>query len=143
MNKVSKKFNKTEGLRGEKKVVLAGAGIVALVAAAAGAYFLYGSKGAGKRRKQVKGWALKAKGEILEKLESLSEVSEEIYHRVVKEVADRYQDLKNIEPTELQEFRSELQSNWGKIKKEIATTISGRNNSASKSKKSPKSKSSK
>lgn len=124
MNQISKKSDKSEGLSGTGKGVLVGAGIAALVATAAGAYFLYSSKDAGKRRKQVKGWALKAKGEILEKLESLSEVSEDIYHGIVKEVADRYEGLKNIEPAELREFRSELQTNWSKIKKEISSVIS-------------------
>ena len=127
MNQISKKSKESEGISGEKKAVLAGAGIAALVATAAGAYFLYGSKDAGKRRKKVKSWALKAKGEILEKLESLSEVSEDIYHRIVKEAADRYQDLKSIEPEELQEFRSELKSNWGKIKNEITSAVSKKN----------------
>ncbi len=120
---------------------MVGAGIATLVAAVAGTYFLYGSKNAGKRRKQIRGWALKAKGEILEKFESLSEISEEIYHRIVKEVADRYEGLKHIEPSELKEFRSELQTNWGKIKKEISTAVSKRNNSASKSRTSAKKKS--
>lgn len=129
MTQALKKSQESEGMSGTQKGVLVGAGIAALVAAAAGTYFLYGSKDAGKRRKQIRGWALKAKGEILEKLESLSEVSEEIYHRIVKEVADRYEGLKHIEPSELKEFRSELQTNWGKIKKEITSSIQNKSRS--------------
>ena len=39
--------------------------------AAAGTYFLYGSKDAKKNRKAVKSWALKAKAEVLEALEKV------------------------------------------------------------------------
>lgn len=141
MSDITKKpKNKIESVKGAQKGVLVGVGIAALVAAAAGTYFLYGSKDAGKRRKKIKGWALKAKGEILEKLESVSEMSEEIYHNIVKEVVDRYEGLKHIQPKELKEFKSELKTNWGKIKKEITATISKRNNSSSKSKTSTKKK---
>ena len=48
-----------------KKIVGAGVGLAAV---AAGAHFLYGKDGA-TNRKKVRGWALKAKGEMLEKLE--------------------------------------------------------------------------
>ena len=67
-----------------------------VAAAIAGTYFLYGSKNATKNRKKIKSWTLKAKGEILEQLESLSEVNEKIYHKIVDEVSDKYQALKNI-----------------------------------------------
>ena len=46
-----------------------GIGLTAAAVAAAGAYFLYGSKDANKNRKTVKSWMLKAKAEVLEQLE--------------------------------------------------------------------------
>jgi flagellar basal body-associated protein FliL len=45
-----------------------GLGLTAAAVTAAGAYFLYGSKQAPQNRKKVKGWVLKAKGEVLEAL---------------------------------------------------------------------------
>lgn len=102
------------------KDVLVGVGLAAIVAAAAGAYFLYGSKDAKKHRKQVKAWTLKAKGEILEKLENLKEVNEEIYHKVVNQVADKYRTLKSIDKADVVEFTNELKSHWKGISKEIA-----------------------
>jgi len=99
---------------------LAGAGLVAVVAAAAGTYFLYGAKNAAKNRKKVKAWSLKAKGEILEKLENLSEINEEIYHKIVKEVSEKYQAIASIDKKDVEEFTKELKSHWSSIKKEIA-----------------------
>lgn len=99
-----------------------GAGIATIVAAIAGTYFLYGSKNAPKNRKKVKAWTLKAKGEILEKIENLSEINEQIYNKVVQEVSDKYQALKNIEKNEVGEFVEELKSHWKNIAKEFSAS---------------------
>ncbi|MEI6057523.1 MAG: hypothetical protein WCQ60_00945 [bacterium] len=101
-----------------KKVAL-GAGLAAIAAAAAGTYFLYGAKNAAKNRKQVKAWSLKAKGEVLEKLEKMSDVNEEIYHKVVAQVADKYTKLKNIDASDVADFADELKGHWKSIAKEI------------------------
>ena len=98
------------------KGAAAGAGIVAAVA---GTYFLYGSKNAGKNRKKVRSWMLKARGEILEQLENLSEVNENAYHKIVKEVSDKYRALKNIDKKDIAEFADELKSHWKNIAEEI------------------------
>lgn len=96
-----------------------GLGLVATVAAVAGAYFLYGSKSAIKNRKSVKSWTLKAKGEILEQLENMAEVNEEIYHTVIKEVSEKYQVIKEISEKDIAEFTKELRDHWKSIEKEI------------------------
>ncbi|MDP2650783.1 MAG: hypothetical protein Q8P04_01675 [bacterium] len=95
-----------------------GLGVVA--ATTAGAYFLYG-KDAKKRRKQVKSWTLKARGEILEKIEKLSEVNQESYNRVVDDAAKRYSRLKSVNKKELTELVRELKSHWQNINKELKT----------------------
>ncbi|MSU54345.1 MAG: hypothetical protein EXS48_00695 [Candidatus Staskawiczbacteria bacterium] len=101
------------------KEVLIGAGLVAVAAAAAGAYFLYGSKNAKQNRKQVKAWTLKAKGEVLEKLEKLKDINEDIYQKVVNEVSKKYQAVKSIDKKDVLEFAKELHSHWKSISKEI------------------------
>ncbi len=101
------------------KDLLIGAGIAAVVAAVAGTYFLYGSKNAAKNRKKVKAWSLKAKGEILEKLENLKEVNEEIYHKIINEVSDKYQAVKSIDKADVVEFVDELKKHWKSIEKEV------------------------
>jgi hypothetical protein len=90
-----------------------------ITAAIAGTYFLYGSKNASKNRRKVKSWMLKARGEILERLENISEVNENIYRKIVKDVSEEYQALKNIDKKDIAEFVDELKGHWKNIAKEL------------------------
>ncbi len=93
-----------------------GFGLVALAAAtAAGAYFLYGSKDAVKNRKKVKGWTLKVKGEVLEKMENMKNIDEEGYRRVVDTVATKYKKFKTVNTKEAETLAKELKAQWKKI----------------------------
>lgn len=100
-----------------------GAGFAALVAAAAGAYFLYGSKEGAKRRKQIKGWTVKAKGEVLEKLEKVEDLNEEKYHEIVDTVAEKYKKLKHVDTEEVEQMVKELKGHWMKMKKQVETDV--------------------
>jgi hypothetical protein len=91
------------------------AGIGALAALSAGAYFLYGTKEGAKRRIKIKGWMLKAKGEVMEKLETLKEVNEEKYHDVVNMVMKKYQGLKNIDQKDVEELVTDFKKHWKNI----------------------------
>ena len=105
----------------DKKTAATVAGMgVALAAAAAAGYFLYGKDGA-KNRKKVKGWMLKAKGEVLEKLEEAKHVSEPMYRKIVSGVAKRYASLKNVDKKDLAQMAKELQGHWKSIKRHIGT----------------------
>ena len=96
------------------------AGIGALLAAAAGAYFLYGSKDAAKNRKKITGWALKAKGEVLEQIEKVkAELTEERYHEIIDKVERKYRALKEVENDELEDVVNDLKKHWKNIKKHI------------------------
>jgi hypothetical protein len=101
-----------------------GVGVAALAAATAGAYFFYGTKKGAKARKQIKGWMLKAKGEVLEKLEGMQDISEEAYKKVIDEVGAKYKAVKNIDSKDLEAFAKELKSHWKDIKKEVDKKIS-------------------
>lgn len=97
------------------------AGVGALLAAAAGAYFLYGSKDAAKNRKKITGWALKAKGEVLEQIEKAkTELSEEKYHEIIDKVERKYRALKEVENKELEEVMKDLKKHWKNIKKHVS-----------------------
>ena len=102
-----------------EKMAVAGAGLATIAAAAAGAFFLYGSKEGAKHRKQIRGWALKMKGEVVEKMEQMKEVSEEKYRDVVDATTKRYQGLKNIDQSELMAMANELKGHWRNIKRQI------------------------
>lgn len=94
-------------------------GLGALAALSAGAYFLYGTKEGAKKRVKIKGWMLKAKGEVLEKMESLKDVNEETYNKVLSTVMKKYEGLKNVDQAEVASLVSDLKKHWKSIKKHI------------------------
>jgi hypothetical protein len=91
-----------------------------LVAAAAGAYFIHGNKAAQKKIKQVKGWALKAKGEVLERIEKIKEIDENLYQQAIDAVMKKYEGVKSVDTTELATVGKELKSQWRNIKRELS-----------------------
>lgn len=108
MKKQTGSLGKTLGLAG-----LAVAGL-------AGAYFLYGKNGA-KNRKTIKAWSLRAKADVIEKLEKAKEVSEETFHSVVDEISSKYgSKVKDISPEDIAAFSKDLKKHW----KDIKSTLS-------------------
>jgi len=96
--------------------IIGGIGLAAL--AAAGAYFLGGQRGA-KNRDVVKGWMLKMKGEVLEKIESMKKIDRDTYLRLVDKVADRYAKVETISAAELRHMTVELKNAWTEIDKKL------------------------
>ena len=92
-----------------------GVGIAAVVAGIAGAHFLDSAK----KRKKLKGWMLKMKGEALERIENLREATEPAYHKAIDEAAKRYLTLKHIDQKELAAVTKELKSHWKSISRQI------------------------
>lgn len=103
-----------------KSLVAAEIGLAAAsVAALAGGYLLYGAQNANKNRKKVKGWMLKAKGEILEKIEGMQEVTEDKYQNVVKAVSKKYSGLKQVDASDLANLTKETKKHWQAIQKHL------------------------
>ena len=98
------------------KILGAGVGLAAI--AAAGAYFLYGKDGP-KNRRKITSWALKIKGEVLEKIEAMKTIDRETYLRMVDKVAERYARKEKISNTELQHLTVELKNAWAHIDKKL------------------------
>lgn len=96
----------------------AAVGIGVGLAALAGAYFLYGKDGA-KNRKKIKSWTLKAKGDVLARLEKMKDVSEEKYQAVVGEVMKKYEKMKDVDVSELEMLGKDMMGHWKNIKKEL------------------------
>jgi len=111
----TKKSKKTEITNNQKIGV--GVGLTAAAVAAAGAYFLYGSNNATKNRKQVKSWALKAKAEVLEKLEDAKAMTTAEYEELIATVAGTYATAKGATKKDLKEFATEMQDHWKQIEK--------------------------
>jgi hypothetical protein len=101
-----------------KKGKIIGAGVGLAAVAAAGAYFLYGERGA-KNRAQIAGWSLKMKGEVLEKVENLKELNRETYTELVDKVAARYAKLEKVSASELRRLTVELKNAWAHISKQL------------------------
>ena len=117
---MAKKNSKNDGLSGGEKVGI-GVALTTAAVAAAGAYFLYGSPNAAKNRKKVKGWMLKAKGEVLQVLEQAGNLTAEEYQAAVEKIAAGYGSMKDISKTELDEFKKEMMTYWKKIASGTAT----------------------
>ncbi len=115
----TKKQMKQTGLSSNQALGL-GLGITAAVAAAAGGYFLYGSKNAAKNRKAVKSWALKAKADVLEGLEKAKNMSQEEYEQLVETVVAGYALAKSASKAELSDFKKEMKDHWKGIVKTAA-----------------------
>lgn len=109
---MAKKVEKSSG-------VGAGLAVVATIAAAAGAYFIYGTKEGAKTKKKIKGWALKAKGEVLEKIEKLKDVSEESYNNTVATVMQKYEKMRAEHGDEIDAVTKELKGYWSHLKKHM------------------------
>lgn len=97
-----------------------GVGLTAAAVAAAGAFFLYGSKNAAKNRKAVKSWTLKAKAEVLEKLEEAKDMSQEEYEQLIDGVTVAYQGVKSASKADLSLFKKEMKEHWKQIAKTAA-----------------------
>ena len=99
-------------MKTKDKMIGAGIGMAAL--AAAGAYFLYGNKGA-KNRERIEGWALQLKGEVLEKMENLKTINQQAYDGLVDQTVQRYGRVKRVSASELKHLSAELKSAWTHI----------------------------
>lgn len=96
-----------------KQVIGVGVGVAALSAAA---YLLFGPNGK-KDRKAIKGWAVKMKGEIIEKFEEAKELTEPMYNEIIDKVQQKYSKIQNIDKEELQATIAEIKKSWKAIQK--------------------------
>jgi hypothetical protein len=102
-----------------KKGMSAGAmiGIGASVAAlSAAAYLLFGPDG-NKNRKAIRGWAVKMKGDIIEKFEEAKEITEPVYHKIVNEAKAKYSQFQNVDKKELEDLVADIRKHWKIIAK--------------------------
>jgi len=110
---------KKSGLSDSEKVGI-GIGLTAAAVAAAGGYFLYGSKNAAKNRKVVKSWALKAKAEVLEGLEKAQSMSEGEYNQLIETIGSTYAQVQGATKADIASFKKEMKEHWANIAKSSA-----------------------
>lgn len=88
----------------------------AAIAGAVGSYLLTGNRAA-KTKRVLKGWMLKAKGEILEQLEKAGDVGEEMYYQTVDQVAAKYSKMAGVAQDEVDDMAVELKKQWKLVAK--------------------------
>lgn len=94
-----------------------GAGLAAAaIGAAVGNYLLTGKR-ATKTKRVLKGWMLKAKGELLEQLENAGDVGEDMYYQAVDQVADKYSKMSGVAKEEVDDMAAELKKQWKVVNK--------------------------
>jgi hypothetical protein len=97
------------------KTLAISAGVAALAAAG---YFFFGPNG-NKNRKNMKGWMIKMKGEVIEKLEKAKEVTEPVYNTIVDTIATKY--AKTVDQNEIQDMVKNLKKHWKSISGEASS----------------------
>ncbi len=104
-----------------KVIVGVAAGLAALTAAG---YFVLGPNGK-NNRKAIKGWSLKMKGEVLERIEKLKEVTPEVYNSIIDEVSAKYGKVKSISADEVTEIALDLKKHWKAISRDLKAKEQG------------------
>ena len=107
--------NDTNGTN--KKAV--GLGIAALAAAAAGAYYLYGSDKAARNRRKVKSWMLRMKAEVMDKIEDAKDLTKDGYDKVIDSVSEKYRALKDVDEEEVSELADRMRSHWNDLEDDL------------------------
>lgn len=94
-------------------------GILGFLAGIAATYFFYGTKKGEEKRKEIKGIALKAKEEIIERAQMAEDITEERYQKIVDEVTEKYKNAKNVDTSEIEEMAKEMKGHFKSISKQI------------------------
>jgi hypothetical protein len=106
---MQKKMNKAKAV----KIAVIGASLAGL---AATAYFFFGPKGK-KHRQHAKAWAIKMKGEVVEKLEAAREITEPVYREIIDAVARDYKKGKKASQPEVEALAQDLKKHWKTMSK--------------------------
>jgi len=94
-------------------------GVGATAALVVASYFLYGSTEGKRRRTRIRGWMMKAKGEVLDKMERLNKLDKKSYNELVDSVTAKYKKLGHVETKEVVELARDLKKHWDTISKQI------------------------
>jgi hypothetical protein len=113
---------KSQTSSGESHAVAIGAGVMAVAAAAAGAYYLFGTDKGAKKRKVMKSWMLKMKADVMDEVEQLKDLNEDLYHAAVAKVAEKYKMVKNVDPAEVMVLAQRMQKHWKDIKRDVQSS---------------------
>jgi hypothetical protein len=111
-----------------KKTAAALGAAGATMAAAAGAYYLYGSEKASAHRRKVGAWMRRAEREIVHEAKRLKNAAytDQNIRRVIDGVAKRYESARELDPKDVRAFVSAVQKSWKDASKVVKSRTSGR-----------------
>lgn len=109
---MNKKDTNKDTRQSGTKSKLAVAGLIG--SAVAGTVYLYGPDG-NKRRQRIRGWMLKAKGEILDHLAAAETLTKQTYEDIVDRVMNAYADESHVKEKDVARLKKELKNNWEDI----------------------------
>jgi hypothetical protein len=107
---------------------------------AAGAYWLYGAKDAAKHRKMARSFMLKARADVMDALEGVTDIDRTKYMAIVDKVVNKYSAAAGITAAEIAQMTKDLRAAWTHMNaaRLTAKSVTGRG----KSRPAPKAKSS-
>ena len=108
-------------MSGAKKVAI-GAGVVALGAASAGAYYLFGPK-AKVHQKKATMLMGKMKKEVMSEVKKVKNMTMPVYHNVVDKIATNYTKQYKIHEGDAKAFAKKLKSEWKGANKLVKKTV--------------------
>jgi hypothetical protein len=94
-----------------KTILGLGAGLAALATAS---YYFWGPDGRRNQRK-MKGWMIKMKGEIIERIENAKELTEDVYNDIIDKVSTVYEGASGTGSAEVKAFAQKLKDQWEDI----------------------------
>ena len=93
----------------------------ALAAGALAGYLFYGSSGA-KNRKKLRGWMLRAKADVLDRVERTRGITQDTYEELVNTVMGKYKKMKRVNDDEAEALARELKRYWRTVKRELSAS---------------------
>lgn len=99
---------------GKMKLFVLGASLAGLAAA----YFFLGPKNK-KNLENTKSWAIKMRGDVIEKLEQVRDISEAVYGGIIDSVATKYEKSLKSNSKEIRELAQDLKTHWRVISKSV------------------------
>ncbi len=104
--------------KGNRKEISTGAaiGVAAATAAAAGAYWFYGSADAAKHRKSIRSFMLKARADVLEAVEKVKDIDKNAYLAIVDRVVAKYSTVAGVTSQEVAQMTRDLKAAWTHMK---------------------------
>lgn len=95
------------------------AAAAAVATVVAGAYFFTQTKQGKKAASTMRGWAVRARGEIMERIEKMRNMDRHEYFAAIDNVLAKYSKARDVSKRELTDLRKELRAKWDRIAKEL------------------------